>query len=147
MRWWSIHPRYFDKSGLIAAWREGLQMQKALQNGEDDDPTLACFKYASDPLRAVGAYLSFLAAEGSKRGYKLAHERILYPNFDQEFVPLDNVRFGFDAEEMHKKLSRRSEAYLRELPAVSEWEMHPVFAPATQASSANYTINNNFEGF
>lgn len=147
MRCWSIHPRYFDKSGLIAAWREGLQMQKALQNGDDKDPKLACFKYTSDPLRAIGSYLSFLAAEGCKRGYKLAHERILCPNFDQEFVPLDSARLSFDAKEMQRKLSRRSEAYLRELPEISEWEMHPVFAAAPQASSVNHYINNNFEGF
>lgn len=34
MRIWSIHPKYLDRQGLLAVWREGLLAQKVLLQGE-----------------------------------------------------------------------------------------------------------------
>jgi hypothetical protein len=34
MRLWSIHPRYLDRQGLLAVWREGLLAQSVLLKGE-----------------------------------------------------------------------------------------------------------------
>lgn len=34
MRLWSIHPKYLDRQGLLAVWREGLLAQKVLLQGE-----------------------------------------------------------------------------------------------------------------
>lgn len=34
MRLWSIHPRYLDRQGLLAVWREGLLAQATLLKGE-----------------------------------------------------------------------------------------------------------------
>jgi len=33
MRLWSIHPKYLDRQGLLAVWREGLLAQKILLQG------------------------------------------------------------------------------------------------------------------
>ncbi|HKX52383.1 MAG TPA: pyrimidine dimer DNA glycosylase/endonuclease V [Nitrosospira sp.] len=30
MRLWTLHPRYLDTKGLVAAWREALLAQKVL---------------------------------------------------------------------------------------------------------------------
>jgi len=30
MRLWTVHPRYLDPKGLVAAWREALLAQKVL---------------------------------------------------------------------------------------------------------------------
>lgn len=34
MRLWSIHPKYLDRQGLLAVWREGLLAQSVLSKGE-----------------------------------------------------------------------------------------------------------------
>jgi hypothetical protein len=34
MRLWSIHPKYLDRQGLLAVWREGLLAQSVLLKGE-----------------------------------------------------------------------------------------------------------------
>ena len=141
----SIHPCYFDKNALIATWREGLRIQKALRNGDNRDPGLACFKYVSDPLRAIGSYLSFLAAEGARRGCKLAHERILYPNFDEEVIPLDHIQFDSDTKAIRKKLNHDNSAFAFELPESAEWKIHPAFTVIPQILSASHNINNKFE--
>ncbi|MEM4913878.1 MAG: pyrimidine dimer DNA glycosylase/endonuclease V, partial [Desulfurococcaceae archaeon] len=55
MRLWSIHPKYLDRVGLIALWREGLLAQKVLEGktrGYVNHPQLIRFKASPDPLLA-----------------------------------------------------------------------------------------------
>ena len=33
MRLWTLHPRYLDRQGLLALWREGLGARKAICGG------------------------------------------------------------------------------------------------------------------
>ena len=78
MRLWSVHPKYLDKYGLIALWREGLLAQKALSGeaeGYRNNPQLLRFKSQDNPLKAIGSYLSFVASEGARLGYRFNHER------------------------------------------------------------------------
>lgn len=79
-----VHPKYLSDSSLLAVWREGLRGQKKIVRGQG----WADFVLADKPLEGVGAYLSFIASEGLGRGYRINHELIEKPNFDEGFLPL-----------------------------------------------------------
>lgn len=106
MRLWSIHPKYLDKAGLIAAWREALLAQSVLIKGEYSEkrsmcyaqngqpkgyystktiitpyynhPQLERFKKCDYPLRALGQYLTEIYEEAKNRGYKFDANKIEY---------------------------------------------------------------------
>jgi hypothetical protein len=66
MRLWSLHPRYLDRQGLTAAWREALLAQAVLAGrtrGYRSHPQLSRFAGLAEPVGAIGAYLEALADE------------------------------------------------------------------------------------
>lgn len=80
MRIWSLHPSLLDRQGLIACWRETLLAQKVLDGktkGYRNHPQLTRFRACSQPLAAIGAYLSGLADEADSRGYSFNRGLIL----------------------------------------------------------------------
>ena len=82
MRLWSLHPRYLDRQGLTAAWREALLAQAVLAGrtkGYRSHPQLRRFAGTSDPMGAIGAYLEALADEATGRGYRYDRSRIDRP--------------------------------------------------------------------
>src|SRR5271168_412372 len=84
MRLWTLHPRYLDAKGLVAAWREALLAQKVLQGatvGYRHHPQLARFQSHKRPLQAVAAFLAGIAEEARSREYhfdttKIAHRKL-----------------------------------------------------------------------
>lgn len=79
MRLWSLHPRYLDRQGLTATWREALLAQAVLAGrttGYRSHPQLRRFAGLSDPMGAIGAYLEALADEATGRGYRYDCSRI-----------------------------------------------------------------------
>ncbi len=132
MRIWSVHPRFLDRQGLVACWRETLLAQAVLAGatrGYTHHPQLIRFRETEDPLRHVGAYLTGIAAEATARGYRFDRGKIVH-RCDAE--PLLVVAAGqLECEWMHlgAKLERRSPhdaARWRD----AEPEPHPLFAVA-----------------
>lgn len=79
MRLWSLHPRFLDRQGLVACWREALLAQAVLAGatrGYRHHPQLVRFRESDDPVAAVGAYLAGVAAEAAARGYRFDTARI-----------------------------------------------------------------------
>ncbi len=92
MRLWSIHPKYLDRAGLLACWREGLLAQSVLIKGEYSEIiTLTDFKgykvpqirtktayynhpqlirFKGEDITILGYYLSIIWHEAKDRGYK-----------------------------------------------------------------------------
>jgi hypothetical protein len=80
VRLWSLHPRYLDRQGLTAGWREALLAQAVLAGrtkGYTKHPQLRRFQATDDPVAAVGAYLEVLAEEAAGRGYRYDRTRII----------------------------------------------------------------------
>lgn len=74
MRLWTLHPRYLDPQGLVAAWREALLAQKVISGGTKGyrhHPQLARFQAQTDPGAAIASFLAGLAEEAQTRGYHL----------------------------------------------------------------------------
>lgn len=80
MRIWSLHPHLLDRAALVACWRETLLAQKVLRGltkGYTRHPQLVRFRAASDPVAAVATYLSGIADEADRRGYRFDRTRIV----------------------------------------------------------------------
>ena len=129
MRLWTIHPRYLDTQGLLAAWREALLAQKVLQNrtkGYRSHPQLLRFKACKEPCASIARYLRGLHQEAANRGY----------NFDASKI--DGVKFSgrirctrgqllHEWNHLKLKLQARDAKRYSELLGISEPEPHPLF--------------------
>src|SRR5690606_41710659 len=79
MRLWSVHPRYLDRQGLLALWREGLLARAVLRGktrGYRRHPQLERFRAHASPRRAISAYLAAVHAEAAMRGYAFDRSKI-----------------------------------------------------------------------
>src|SRR5579884_2640437 len=73
MRLWTLHPRYLDAKGLVAAWREALLAQKVIAGGTRGytrHPQLVRFRDHPRPDAVIAAFLRGLAVEAAQRGYR-----------------------------------------------------------------------------
>lgn len=105
-----IHPKYLSDSQLLMLWCDGLKGQQrisAKQSWKD-------FILADNPLHAIGAYLSFIASEGLGRGYRMNHELIIKPNFDEKFLPITIT----ELESERKQL---------DLPQIKDIQSNPIY--------------------
>lgn len=83
MRIWSVHPSYLDSKGLVALWRETLLARKVLlgmTKGYTRHPQLERFRKSNDPILLIDAYLTVVAEEADKRGYRFDHSKYLNNN-------------------------------------------------------------------
>ena len=73
MRLWTLHPKYLDRAGLVALWREALLAQAVLRGatrGYRRHPQLIRFQNHEKPQAAIAAYLTDVFHEASRRGYR-----------------------------------------------------------------------------
>jgi len=112
MRLWSLHPRYLDRQGLLACWREALLAQKVLRGetrGYRYHPQLIRFRNSPDPLAAIAVYLEGLVVEADRRGYTFNRDRIS-PGRINGKLPVRLGQVLFEWEHLKAKLARRNPA-------------------------------------
>ena len=136
MRLWSVHPRYLDRQGLTACWREALLAQAVLAGrttGYRNHPQLERFRAAPDHARAIGAYLAAIADEAAERGYRFDRTRIDRPPADDvgaavvEPIPVTDGQLAHEWAHLRAKLDARSpEAAARWTDVVGP-DPHPSF--------------------
>lgn len=129
MRLWSLHPKYLDAKGLVAAWREALLARQVLAGrtrGYRHHPQLERFRAHPDPQAAMASFLAVLADEGHRRGYR----------FDGRKVPRRRGCACMEETEgqlLHEwrhlkaKLRRRAPALARAWRGVHRPDAHPLF--------------------
>lgn len=129
MRLWTLHPKYLDRQGLLAVWREGLLAQAVLAGktkGYKNHPQLARFKAQPDPLGAIAYFLHEVHQEATRRGYK----------FDRSKYELDGIppqvdttagQLDFEIQHLGEKLKRRSPDDHARFHEVKKVEPHPIF--------------------
>lgn len=129
MRLWSVHPKYLDRVGLVALWRESLLAQRVLKGktiGYKNHPQLKRFSGHPQPQIAIGKYLREVWKESKRRGY----------NFDQTLIkvegpakkiPVKSGQLRYEFQLLGVKLKRRSGKRYRSLPLASNIEPHPLF--------------------
>lgn len=129
MRLWTLHPRYLDAKGLVAAWREALLAQKVLSGGTRgyrNHPQLLRFKSAPDPSLAIAAFLSGLAAEARARGYNFDTDKIVSKGAALK-IRETHGQLHFEWKHLKKKLKERSPLMRQKLRGIAEPESHPLF--------------------
>ena len=131
MRLWSLHPKYLDRQGLLAVWREALLAQKVLQSrtaGYRNHPQLARFKEQRDPLAAIARYLRAVLAEASERGYRFDATKIAESNASRR-IKCSEGQLEYELNHLRGKLRRRDRRRFRELAGVKSPQPHPLFLP------------------
>ncbi|MGO8701122.1 MAG: pyrimidine dimer DNA glycosylase/endonuclease V [Limisphaerales bacterium] len=129
MRLWTLHPRYLDAKGLVAAWREALLAQKVLEGataGYTRHPQLHRFRACQRPVQAIAAFLDGLAAEAQRRGYRFDTSKITHPKQRKQMDETAG-QLLYEWERLRKKLRSRAPGVYRQFQNVSLPEAHPLF--------------------
>jgi hypothetical protein len=129
MRLWSIHPRYLDRQGLLALWREGLLARAVLlgrTRGYFHHPQLARFREVARPVAALNAYLHEVAREAARRGYRFDTAK-LGPAGAQQRIRVADAQLSYEWRHLNKKLFTRDRSRWRALRTLATPQPHPLF--------------------
>ena len=129
MRLWTVHPRYLDAKGLVAAWREGLLAQKVLMGatrGYRNHPQLARFRAQEDPVVVIATFLAGLAQEAQRRGYEFDASKISTGRFRGRLTETRG-QLIYEWGHLLAKLRVRAPDLHGEFQMIITPEPHPIF--------------------
>jgi len=130
MRLWTLHPRYLDRQGLLASWRESLLALAVLQGktrGYTHHPQLTRFRALRSPVAGMGAYLAGILAEAGRRGYHFDHTKVPRQRTRVQ-IPTPRGQLLYEWQHLRKKLQARSPNQFREIAPIAFPDAHPLFA-------------------
>ena len=136
MRLWTLHPKYLDAAGLVAAWRESLLAQKVLlgrTKGYRNHPQLDRFKALRDPAAAAAAYLAGLHAESQRRGYRFDASKI-GSGRTADRMPATRGQLLYEWEHLKKKLRTRNPAKHRRGASIARLAGFPIVTAYSSAA-------------
>ncbi len=128
MRLWSLHPRYLDRAGLLALWREALLAQAVLAaktRGYRRHPQLERFRDHPDPGGAIAAYLEGVRREGARRRYRF-NAALITGRPSETCLLVTDGQLRCERAHLEMKLARRDPAALARLQEKAI-EPHPFF--------------------
>jgi hypothetical protein len=129
MRLWTVHPRYLDSKGLVAAWREALLAQKVLvgtTRGYRHHPQLIRFEAQADPVAAVATFLVGIAGEAQRRAYRFDVAKISRRRFAGQ-IPETEGQLLYEWGHLMAKLRVRAPLLARRFRSITTPEPHPLF--------------------
>jgi len=129
VRLWSVHPKYLDRQGLTAVWREALLAQAVLRGGTRgyrSHPQLERFRACGAPLSAIAAYLSHIHAEASRRGYDFDQNKIGRAA-KKVRISVTRGQVRYEWGHLLKKLAARSPGIHEKWVGEAEPQPHPLF--------------------
>ncbi|HPQ44578.1 MAG TPA: pyrimidine dimer DNA glycosylase/endonuclease V [Syntrophales bacterium] len=129
MRIWTIHPRYLDRQGLLALWREGLLAQAVLlgkTRGYIHHPQLIRFQDQPSPVATIATYLEIVHDESMCRGYHFDRTKIR-PKRVQGRITETHGQLLYEWDHLKKKLSKRSPEHYLRIQHITKPEPHPIF--------------------
>ena len=130
MRLWSLHPRYLDRQGLTAGWREGLLAQKVLTGttkGYRNHPQLLRFRTPEQPGPRITTYLHAVVDEAARRGYTFDRSKVLAPPDPELRLEVSSGQLAHEWGHLLAKLVARSPEVARLWVGVADPEPHPMF--------------------
>jgi hypothetical protein len=129
MRLWSLHPKYLDRQGLLACWREALLAQSVLcgeTRGYRYHPQLVRFRVSPDPLAAIATYLLFIAFEAETRTYSFNRTKINPARLTCK-IPVTSGQMEYEWVHLKSKLARRDPPRYELFSGIRAPESHPLF--------------------
>lgn len=131
MRLWSLHPKYLDRQGLLALWREAL-LAKAVLRGETRGytrhPQLERFRAHRHPRSAVNAYLAGIHDEATRRGYAFDRSKV-GPVRPVKPIPVSTGQLEWEWRHLQRKLAARSSEVLARWGQATRPACHRLFRP------------------
>jgi len=128
MRLWSLHPKYLDSKGLLAAWREALLAQHVLEGktrGYQNHPQLIRFKAMPDPVGAINSFLQVIYQEAITRGYNFDKSKI--GSCAQVLIPVTTKQVEYEFSFLKTKLSSRDPAKFNLIKDLATIEVAGIF--------------------
>jgi hypothetical protein len=135
MRLWSLHPRYLDRQGLLAVWREALLAQAVLRGrtrGYRSHPQLERFRSESRPEGVIAGYLRAIWMEADSRGYRFDAARI-NGRPGRRHLDVSVGQLEWEWAHLRRKLEVRSPDVHRAWRGIVIPEPHPLFRPVPGA--------------
>jgi len=129
MRLWTVHPRYLDAKGLVAAWREALLAQKVLAGrtrGYKHHPQLARFRAHPRPLGAIAAFLRGIAQEARRRGYRFDTTKISRAK-PRGRIAETRGQLLYEWKHLKSKLRKRAPQVYRQIAHIARPQPNPLF--------------------
>jgi hypothetical protein len=129
VRIWTLHPRYLDKQGLVALWREGLLAQAVLlgrTKGYVRHPQLVRFRAQRAPVAAIATYLKVVYEEAKQRGYAFDLGRICGRGMRKR-IPETRGQLLYEWSHLMSKIRGRSPEHFNAVNHISMPETHPLF--------------------
>jgi len=128
MRLWSIHPKYLDTKGLLAAWREALLAKHVLEGktrGYQNHPQLNRFKAMPDPAGAINSFLQVIYQEAVKRSYNFDQNKI--GSCTQCLIPVTTKQVEYEFSFLKTKLYSRDPAKFNLIKDLTTIEVPGIF--------------------
>ena len=128
MRLWSLHPRYLDRQGLLALWREALLARAVLcgrTQGYRHHPQLERFRAHGTPRAAICAYLGAIHQEAVRRGYAF-DRRKAGPQKSVMPISVTRGQLAYEWRHLLRKLAQRSPSHYRRLRRIASPACHPL---------------------
>lgn len=129
MRLWSLHPKYLDRQGLVALWREALLARAVLRGetkGYKHHPQLERFASHASPRSAINAYLLAVYEESVERGYEFDRRKI-GPSRSLARISVPRGQLLYEWQHLRGKLSKRSPEVHERWRGVETPAIHPLF--------------------
>lgn len=129
MRLWSLSPRYLDRQGLLALWREALLAKKVLAGqtkGYTKHPQLERFSVSGKPSSYINAYLLAVYQEALRRGYHFDKGKIGKGKIEKK-IPVTCGQSEYELAHLKKKLQKRDKNKWREISAVKKPILNTIF--------------------
>jgi len=133
MRLWSLHPKFLDRQGLLALWREGLLARAVLAcqtKGYLHHPQLKRFRDRPNPLAVLDCYLSRVVDEATTRGYHFDRAKITYCRCRRPHLLVTDAQLMYEWRHLLGKLEKRDWARWRTLRRLQP-KSHPCFRVET----------------
>ncbi len=130
MRLWSLSPKYLDRQGLLAVWREGLLAKNVLEGktkGYKNHPQLDRFKNSQDAIAHINNYLFGIYQEAEKRGYKFSLEKLDGLKKVSKKIKVNSEQLVYEFSHLLKKLESRDIKRFNEYKFTKEIEIHNLF--------------------
>ena len=129
MRLWTVHPKYLDARGLVAAWREALLAQKVLAGttrGYRHHPQLDRFRQSRNPSSGIANYLWSVADEAKERRYHFDVSRIAMPR-GRITIPVTKGQLAYELTHLKQKLCQRDRKQLQLISKREPLKVNPTF--------------------
>ncbi len=129
MRLWTLHPKYLDRQGLLAVWRESLLAQAVLlgkTKGYRHHPQLVRFREQRSPAAAIATYLDAIQREAAHRGYSFDRSRI-GPGSMRKRIEETDGQLTYEWYHLLAKLKQRSREHYKRVRHIKAPDPHPLF--------------------